>query len=384
MGGLAFAKSGPNGSPLNIPRMPPSIYESQATKITSKLATVFRNITIPREAPGKLDYGDIDFLVEGPLVPWTPESLKQTIGAVKHINHGGTHTYAVPYPDAEDQFVQVDVEICPGNGTPDSKELFEWTRFMKSDADLLQIIGVCHRPLGLTCNDKGLHLSVLEVQSYNKKKALIFLTRSPREAIEFYGFDYDKYVTGFASESEVFDWVSAGRFFARAIFDRREEKANDRARQRKRPMYSRFVEEYVPSHPEAGTGEKLWTREEVRDTALETFGKRAKYDELMAEHEIRERDNAIWQRVKEVLPVEGNSLAMTMKGLRRWVRFANGEPFIAQTAILADSPVWAKEMGDEEQTLAWVALNWKEAKSLEKARSVAAKEAGKNNTTVVS
>ncbi|KAF2021179.1 hypothetical protein BU24DRAFT_16466 [Aaosphaeria arxii CBS 175.79] len=372
MGGKAFAQAGPNGTPLNVPRMPLEVYRHFSLDFHARLATIFRQVRIPRDAPGKLDFGDIDFLVEGPLCPWTPESLHQLLGAARRLDCGNTHSYAVPYPDAPDQYVQVDVEIAPGSGTPDRVALFEWECFMKSDGDLLQIIGICHRSLGLICNDKGLHVRVAEIEPYDKKKALIFLTRSPQEAIQFYGMDPVKYAAGFETDIELFSWICGGRFVAYAGLRDREEKANDRARQRKRPLYSKFVEEYVPSLADRAveSEDTLWTRQQVLSEALDTFQKRDVYDSMIQEHLLRERELELWQRIREALPVEGSSLALVLKALRRWVKFQKGQPYIGFEPLLEDQPKWSCQLEDEVETIAWVKQNWMEAKSLEKARAV--------------
>lgn len=375
MGGLAFSNSGPNGSPLNVPRMPTTIYKSQVAEIQSKLLTIFRNVVVPHEAPGKLDHGDIDFLVEGTLVPWTPDSIKKTIGATHFATNGVIYSYAVPYADAPDQYVQVDIERSPGNGTADSEELFEWTKFMKSYSDLLQIIGICHRSLGLTCNDKGLHLSIVEIEPYDKKKALIFLTRKPCEVMDFYGFDYEKYQAGFESETDLFQWVSSGRFFARSIFENRKEKANDRSRLKKRPMYRRFVEEFIPSHPQVGIHDKTWTRGEVLDSALVTFDKRSQYDGMVAKHIVGEKEDAFWGRIRKIqsFPTGKTSLKTTIRGLKRFVRFDDaGCPFLLSTPFEKnDIPMWMSVVKDEDLVLAWVSENWKKAKTLEESCPVA-------------
>ncbi|KAF2276549.1 uncharacterized protein EI97DRAFT_43856 [Westerdykella ornata] len=370
MGGQAFAKAGPDGSALNVPRMPTSTYQALSSEIQRKLQTMFRNVALPREAPGKADHGDIDVLVEGAMTQWNPDTLKELLGAEYFYDNGGTKSYAVPYADSPDEYFQVDVEICPGEGTPDSTDLFKWTLFLKSDSDLLQIIGICHRSLGIKCNDRGLHLRVPEIESYNKKKSLLFLTRDPDEAMKFYGLDTAKYWEGFRDEEELFEWVANGRFFHPSIFDTRQEKANDRARQRKRPMYSRFVENFMPRRIEAGSENEPWTPEQVRKEALDTFGKHREYEEMLAEHRTRERDIAIWERVKEALPVQGKQLTTALRSLRRWVDFKDGHPFITSEAMITEQPLWGAAVVDEELVLSWVRENWEQVKKLERARVV--------------
>ncbi|KAF2125552.1 hypothetical protein P153DRAFT_324991 [Dothidotthia symphoricarpi CBS 119687] len=385
MGGLAFANfTSGSGKPVQVPRISPGLYNEIAVECQSRLEALFHRVLIPREAPGKVDHGDIDILVEGIRPTATSDceisvAIKDALGAELHLPRGDSHSYAIPHPDLPDAYVQVDVELSPGNDTPEAAGLFEWIKFMKGDSDLLQIIGVTHRPLGLVCNDKGLHVRVEEIEPYHKKKALVFLTRDPNQAMDFYGLDKAKYWAGFENEADLFNWVSKGRLFSWEVFDSRTEKANDRSRQNKRPMYRRFVEEYMPAHPDKGVG-KSWTRQQVLQEALTTFDKRDEYDAMMEEHFLKEADEGLWKDIRAILPIQGNtSTRLTLQGLRRWVIFEDGEPRISSKPILEDNTMWAKVVTPEskDDVLNWVKQHWVEVKALEKARSNAAKEAAK-------
>jgi hypothetical protein len=374
MGGKTFAN-------VSVPRMSSDVYLRLSVECQAKLETLFENVVVPRDAPGKADYGDIDFLVEGIRDTGSPSNdlwtqVKHALGAQLYTHNGDSHSFAVPHPNIPNAYAQIDVELSPGNGTPHGAALFAWTRFMKGYSDLLQILGIAHRALGILCNDQGLHVRIEAIEPYNKKKALLFLTRDPDAAMDFYGLDREKYWVGFASETELFDWATGGRFFAPEVFEQRVEKNNDRARQAKRPMYRRFVKEYMPAHMGKNV-ESTWTRERVLEEAIEMFGKRAEYNAMMEEHNFKEAEEGLWQEVREVVPVEGSSLTMALKGLRRWVAFENGEPQLATVPDLNDKPAWTKSMapGSNESLLSWVKEHWEEAKALEKARASAAKVA---------
>jgi hypothetical protein len=156
MGGLVFGNK-------HVPRMSPQLYQRLSAEYRSKLEILFEKVVIPREAPAKADHGDIDYLVEGIKSPSSSSddiwfTIKDHLAADLHIARGGSHSYGIPHPELPDAYVQIDVELSPGNGTPDGPILFEWTRYMKGDSDLLQILGVAHRPLGIMCNDQGLHV----------------------------------------------------------------------------------------------------------------------------------------------------------------------------------------------------------------------------------
>ncbi|CBY01665.1 hypothetical protein LEMA_P004520.1 [Plenodomus lingam JN3] len=381
MGGSAFARFlGSYGKPVHTPRMSPEVYHTVASHCQKKLEALFERVSIPRDAPSKIDYGDVDLLVEGTRLETADETIwttiKEALGAELQLPNGASQSYAIPHPTILEAYVQVDVEISPGNGTPDSVQLFEWTLFMKGDSDLVQIIGIAHRPLGLLCNDRGLHVRLEQIELYDKKRALLFLTRDPVKAMEFYGFDVAKYHAGFANETELFDWVSTSRLFYREVFENRVEKANDRSRQAKRPMYRRFVQEYMPAHPDRGNRNAI-TRDEVLQEALHFFNKHAEYEEMIRGHRLREAEEDLWKGIRERLPVEGNSLSTALKSLRRWVVFKDGKPGMATQ--VQEYTTWISFMAadSKDAVLDWVLENWKEAKALEKARSTAAKEAAK-------
>ena len=62
MGGSAFSPS------LFTPRMPPDVYAHVLSEVHRKLRTLYEHVETPVEAPGKVDYGDLDVLVYSPLV----------------------------------------------------------------------------------------------------------------------------------------------------------------------------------------------------------------------------------------------------------------------------------------------------------------------------
>ncbi|KAF3045993.1 hypothetical protein E8E12_010002 [Didymella heteroderae] len=356
MGGKVF-----DGLGLHVPRIPPEVYERMIATFRPKLEQLFDRVAVPRDAPEKTDHGDIDFLVDGTHPQDGPlwKLVGDALGAVNHKSQG-SHSYAVPHPEVEGAHVQVDVELNPGE--------FDWTLFMKGDGDLLQILGIAHRPLGLTCTDKGLHVRLEEIEPYDKKEARIFLTDEPAQAMRFYGLDSEKYNKGFSSEAELFDWVAAGRFFSREVFDRRIEKADDRARQLKRPLYRHFVEDYMPTI--LTDSNKIWTRLEVLHEALETFNVRAEYDKKMAKHTLEQAEKKLWEEVKTRINASEKGVKTAVRALRRWVGFRLGEPVVLEQPLLPQQYLsWATHVGQDnkQDVLDWVERSWRDVKSRDKA-----------------
>ncbi|KAF2204438.1 hypothetical protein GQ43DRAFT_437946 [Delitschia confertaspora ATCC 74209] len=386
MGGNAFLKHGPGGEPpLNVPRMNQELYAVTKHQVQQKLQVLYSRTAVPREAPGKIDHGDIDFLVERPLIPITPEEVAEKLSAVRYVKNGDSYSYAIEHPTELNTHIQVDIELV-------DLDIWDWTLFQKSDSDFLQILGIIHRDLGLTFNNKGLHVRIEEIEPFNRKESLIFLTSDPLEALTFIGLDPCRFQDGYAEEDEMFKEITRGKFFNRAIFEDRIKKSNDRQRMRKRDMYRRFIEEWLPVHPKAGNSQGAWTRQQVIDAALFHFNKRNDYDEKITEYTVWRREVHLWEQIGQRIPVEGNSNSKrtAIRGLKYWVEFKDGQPKFRDTPLVVDSgrSAWAaafcqndslfnpdntlkKDAGDV--ALRWAEKNWMKAKELEKKRVAANK-----------
>lgn len=145
------------------------------------------------------------------------------------------------------------------------------------------------RPYGLTINDEALFIRIPEIEHDNKKKARIFLTNKPTEALDFLGLphragEWDK---PFTSVTELFEYAAGCRWFTlepredkrdhenddvnakqKALDDaRRKLKSNDRQRMRQRPIFARWVEDFVPGCQASGrfVGRSHRTHDSVRD-----------------------------------------------------------------------------------------------------------------------
>ncbi|EAT77161.2 hypothetical protein SNOG_15496 [Parastagonospora nodorum SN15] len=360
MGGNTF----PN---LAVPRMSPEIYNRVLVEYQSKLDTIFDRVVVPRDAPAKADYGDVDFLVQGHSKTDIWNELKTLLGSELEQHNGGSTSFAIPHPEIAGAHVQIDVELSPGDGTPDAAALFEWTRFIKGDSDMMQIIGISHRALGLTCTDTGFYVRVEQIEPYDKEKAKLFLTRDPNEAMKFYGLDTVKYWAGFRDETELFDWSSSVELKKATI---------DRGKQRDR-CTDASLRMYMPAHAEKNAS-TIWTRQEVLEEAIKYFSKQTKYNQKIAEHMSRQNELTLWGQIRTVLPIASKSSQdFALKSLRRWVFFQNGQPRIATEANLDDPAIWTNLMapGSLASLLTWVTDHWEEAKVLEKARANAAKSA---------
>lgn len=203
----------------------------------------------------------------------------------------------MPHPELWDAHVQVDVRMCK-----DVKD-WKWALFHHAYGDLWNLLGTMIRPWGLTVNDKGLHLRIEEIESMDRKKSLVLLSREPGVVCYFLGMererlgiDDDGFISGgdgkegrgFGSMQEIYEMVVKLRFFRREAYVRDTLKANDRKRMFKRDGYSRFVNEWLVEYVGADGGEGL-TREGVKEECFARFRVRGEYERRVEEWRVERK-----------------------------------------------------------------------------------------------
>ncbi|EFW19579.1 hypothetical protein D8B26_007788 [Coccidioides posadasii str. Silveira] len=399
MGGKVFSEPRGDQAALRTPRMSEAVYIRTRDFCIDKLRQSFEVVVAPPEAPGKLDYGDVDTLVQGLRPGFTWEEVGKRLNSVRTVRNGETRSFAVPIvcsdgdgdDGEEDTYAQVDVHVCrPG--------FMEWECLLDSYGDMWKIVGKFMRPLGLTATDKGLHVRIAEIEPFNRAYSMVYLTHSPMDVLDFVGLDVERYQRGFKTLDELYGWCASAKYFHRDAHSSGLETSNDRQRKRKRPMYRNFVDEWIPRNAELWQDKKPASREDVVQQALLRFGKQAEYKERVTAWRYKREEEELWSEVGCVIAEEcSTNVNIVLRGLKRWVRFTNGdgdgrsandEPvrLVLRTEAEMDpdrQPRWASqishELGDnplsKAELLEWVRKHWQEVKVLEKGRVAAAKAA---------
>lgn len=70
----------------------------------------------------------------------------------------------------------------------------------------------------------------------------IIISKEPRKIFEFGGFDYDRYLKGFETIEEIFEFIIGGKYFNADIFKMENLNHIDRKRNKKRKSYHEFLE----------------------------------------------------------------------------------------------------------------------------------------------
>ncbi|KAK8097773.1 uncharacterized protein PG998_013259 [Apiospora kogelbergensis] len=397
MGGQIFA-GGPD--PLYTPRMPPAVYQHVKAACHAKLQRVFEHVATPIEGPEKADFGDIDFLVysrdaDVQGTDWQ-DVVYAALGAERRFSQQKPAcAFAIPWPtealpesgDVEDvqqelvgpalgrdQYIQVDVHVCEGLDT------FRWSVFKQDHGDLWNLLGSTIRPYGLTIDHEALYVRIAEIEKLDKKKAKVFLTSDPKTVLQFLGLDPERWKQPFATMQDTYEYTATSRFFwvkpdsaddgpggsddeqrIGGEFTRKNLKSNDRQRMDKRPMFSRWINEFIPTCREQRRyAERTMDRDGALEDTFKQFGVRETHDARILEFRKKRQAEALWKEViKPAVPTEGIEpmfRGCATNGLKKII-MQDDESF----GVVPDEPLRDKDgLFDEDAVRRFVKAHWKE------------------------
>ncbi|KAG6910670.1 hypothetical protein DXG01_008714 [Tephrocybe rancida] len=302
-------------SPGSFPRMPPLVYNTLKTRLLPRLQALYRHAVVPREAPEKISFGDLDILVTGPRAPGLSldyRVVQNMIGAqsVRHDVKIRTTNFAVPIAHGEwealnlgkeehearqaaggrDIFYQVDVNACS-----DEAE-HERIAFFHGYGDLGVIMSVTVRNLDptLVLGEKGLRLSINPLPHF-------VLSHSMDDVATFMGWSMDAWEAGFRTNREAFKWVASSHFFNPRGF-RKHGKGITKIKAH-RTMYAEFGQWVVekaaaaPPWPEHDTVDEIVVEQKrlaFREYVLAYFNKKLEFDEVAYKRDERARLKAVF------------------------------------------------------------------------------------------
>ncbi len=185
------------------------------------------------ESPNKESYGDLDLL----YLSSTKYDIRQQIIKIFSPNEIVVNGDVISF---DYNNFQIDLIKCI------SLEQMACSKFYFSYGDLGCIIGRLCSNHGLKFGQYGLFLIIYENTIYPESNSWeiisknIFLTSDVKTICYFLDFDYDRYLLGFNSVENVFDWIMKSKYFSPSIFitlNREHIRRID-----ERPMYSAFID----------------------------------------------------------------------------------------------------------------------------------------------
>lgn len=300
------------------------------------------------------------------------EIVGKEIGAVAVYRNNAMTSYAIPHPQQDNLYIQLDTQLC-------DPAYLAWIFFLTSYGDLVPILGSIHHRLGLIINDKGLWVQLDLPKGANecgipKQEIVVFMTLDPERMMDFMGLDVERYRKGFENEEQVFDWIRAGRFFRPiakrttvttttpdAVDDEARVKG-DGATETKRHMLARFAS-YSSAFP-PNTDSKTPPSQAAVE-AVTFFDKRKEYDTQLQHCLAQVQDFNFWQQVRSALSGSSSRKARIIKSLKKWLHVEGSELGVSEEPTERS----AVSVGTEEELagrLKWIVEHWEEVYDKEK------------------
>lgn len=208
-------------------------FETVSQELIDILLKTFKRAEIPMYFSSKESFGDIDIIVsmEGNPVANLNEYINETFKP-NEIFHNG-NAYSFDYKE-----VQVDFITC-------SAEDFDSNRHYLAYNDLGNFIGRITQKLGLKYGQEGLWYN-----HYFKDQKLgkVMISKDYPKIFEFLGFDYERWLEGFETLEDVFEYVIANEHFDAEMFELQHLNKINRERNAKRKPYMSFLDYIHENH----------------------------------------------------------------------------------------------------------------------------------------
>ncbi|KAI0904231.1 hypothetical protein F4823DRAFT_224495 [Ustulina deusta] len=222
--------------------------------------------------------------------------------------------------------IQVDVHVC------ETLDHLQWMLFKHAHGDLWNLLGATIRPFGLTIDEVGLYIRIPEIEEIDKKVAKVLLSTDPEDVLRFLGLKFDdkKWEEPFASDKDIYEYATTCRLFwvrphktdasdvdgannpdaqsgDEVVAEKRKLKSNDRRRMAYRPLFRKWIEEFLPACRASGRFPTTsFTRDEVRQQVFEYFPHvQPLYDSRIIKWRIERQRQTLWREViKATVPVD--------------------------------------------------------------------------------
>lgn len=201
-------------------------FETVSKELLGTLKQHFKNAVIPLFFESKESFGDIDIIVNTDGFKRQMEEFIKTEFKPNEIFHNG-NCWTFDYKE-----VQVDLILSSG-------EHYYNHFFYMSYNDLGNFIGRLAHSLGLKYGQEGLWYN-----HYYKgtKLGRIIICKEYPKIFDYLNLDYDRWVDGFDSLEEIFEFVTKSKYFNPAMYQLDSLNKINRDRNLKRKSYMSFLE----------------------------------------------------------------------------------------------------------------------------------------------
>lgn len=265
-------------------------------ELISKQFKMFELITdklyIPREIASKTTFGDLDVIVPEQFLNAMVSILKARDFPISFNTNVISYQY---------EGYQVDLIFLKEEYIPYAINYFSF-------GDHGNVIGRLSKRHGLKTGFKGLYHTFIRDQGNTKIDIPISLEYV--EMLEYLKYDSEKFLKGFETELELFEWLTSSPYFDPTIYSFETMVNKDRVRDRKRKFYRDFLTHIeVRNYPEPKSPEPF-------QDVFTDFNE--KYAEVKKDYEdkVTYRNKFNGDIVSQISGREGPALGHLMKNIR--------------------------------------------------------------------
>ena len=256
----------------------------------------------------KKDYfGDCDILIESSInKDELLDKIRSVYGDIPYKKNGNVLSIGIPH---QNFFFQVDL-------ISEHSEHMHFSYCYFSYNDLGNLIGRIAHKLGLKFGHDGLFAVVRDGNYKNN----IRLTVDYKEAIEYLGFSYDRYMMGFDDLEDIFNFVIKSQYFNKEIYLLENRNHIARTRDKKRKTYMEFlrwinIQKNLTEY-QFDDDKKLYIKQ-----ALEFFGKTDEYEKILSSLEEKRKISNKFNGliVSELTGLTGKELGFFLNVLKQFI-----------------------------------------------------------------
>lgn len=206
-----------------------ALYEHDVLPRLSMLINTNARIALLPAYESKETFGDMDILIEKGSFMTTDlkRRLKELFYYTEIYCNG--NVWSFDYRE-----LQIDLVFTKPDCWETSLTYYSWN-------DLGNLMGRVANKLGVKYGHKGLEK---KIYSEDRTKVLdeVLLTKDIRRIFDFLGYDYDRFLLGFETLEDIFNYAVSSRYFTKELFYLENLDHQNRTRNRKRKTYMAFLE----------------------------------------------------------------------------------------------------------------------------------------------
>ena len=215
-------------------------YDALEQEVFGIIRKTFKRVDSPRFFASKESFGDMDLIVSmegfesvsvdnsGYIRTYIEETFYPN-----EIFHNG-HCYSFDYKDLQIDFMVIQPEDYDSN--------YHYLAFN----DLGNFIGRIAQSMGLKYGQEGLWYNHFQ---NDQKVGKIMISKDYPRIFEFLGLDYNKWITGFDSLEEIFEYIIQSPNFDSQMYEMSSLNKINRERNMKRKSYMSFLAYIENNHP---------------------------------------------------------------------------------------------------------------------------------------